>query len=65
MFDVAPAMLVHEVVAVDVHRRHWYANAMGAAPDQDPVLPVSVLPTRTWPEMTGKAVFVGGDDTGE
>jgi hypothetical protein len=57
--DVAPAMSTQDAPA-DVHRRHWYANAIGVVPLQLPGSAVRVCAGVAVPDTVGAAVFTGG-----
>jgi hypothetical protein len=41
------------------HATHWSVNEIGAVPVHVPLVPVSVCPTTSEPEMTGSIVFFG------
>ena len=49
-----------QLAPASLQRRHWYANVIGASPDQEPELAVSVAPSSGVPVMAGAAVFAGG-----
>ena len=57
--EVAPTMSA-QFTPAESHRRHRYAYEIGAVPDQDPGLAVSVCPTCGVPEIDGGDVFTGG-----